>query len=406
MARGNDGPVGWVLLSREAVARAEEALSPDGRGVRDEVGFLALHQGFADRFFPGTSVLHTRLRYALFVPWLMERVATRGGRDLPRRFAAAETNLAAQLRVREQTSDGVIGGSILPRAASQLPSMSYWSALRTWGILKFRDGSAPSRGEALRRIARWSGRRRQATDDEDVPLEDATGSPFVPLPDPPDGFGVAGRPLRFALRRRESSFLRRHLLTVHRSDGAPSLLARLAEAQTGFGAADPWGSEIMGLADPEDRSALRVARRSSALAGIGRAVYAALVEAAHVKDRRSESSAHRAHLDDLVGELGDDARSLDPAVLSALLPRLPESLVQVLTETRDWLAAGAGDVGGLRDVYEVAERDRKGNRARLPDTAGGRRRRAEWIPSKHPMAQRLHYRWANVRRLLGDLHTG
>lgn len=70
MAHGQDGPVGWVLLSREAVARAEEALDPDDRGVRDEVGFLALHQGFADWFFPGTSVLHTRLRYVLFVPWL------------------------------------------------------------------------------------------------------------------------------------------------------------------------------------------------------------------------------------------------------------------------------------------------------------------------------------------------
>ena len=43
LARRQDGPVGWVLLSREAVARAEEALDPDDRGVRDEVGFLALH---------------------------------------------------------------------------------------------------------------------------------------------------------------------------------------------------------------------------------------------------------------------------------------------------------------------------------------------------------------------------
>ena len=38
--------------------------------TRDEIGFLLIHQGFADRFFPGTSVLHTRVRYALFVPWL------------------------------------------------------------------------------------------------------------------------------------------------------------------------------------------------------------------------------------------------------------------------------------------------------------------------------------------------
>ena len=71
--------IGWVLLSREAVARAEEALASNEKGVRDEVGFLALHQGLADRFFPGTSVLHTRLRYVLFVPWLNGK-SRRGGR--------------------------------------------------------------------------------------------------------------------------------------------------------------------------------------------------------------------------------------------------------------------------------------------------------------------------------------
>ena len=109
-----DGPVGWVLLSREAVARAEEALGPNDRGVRDEVGFLALHQGFADRFFPGTSVLHTRLKYLLFVPWLMEMVAERGGTDYASRFAAAETELSGQL-LRQENPDGVIGGRIWPR---------------------------------------------------------------------------------------------------------------------------------------------------------------------------------------------------------------------------------------------------------------------------------------------------
>lgn len=48
------------------------------QGVRDQIGFLAFHQAYADRFFPGTSVLHTRLRYALFVPWLYQGLIERG----------------------------------------------------------------------------------------------------------------------------------------------------------------------------------------------------------------------------------------------------------------------------------------------------------------------------------------
>ena len=49
---------------------ARKFMAADQQGVRDEIGFLTVHQRYADRFFPGTSVLHTRLRYVLFVPWL------------------------------------------------------------------------------------------------------------------------------------------------------------------------------------------------------------------------------------------------------------------------------------------------------------------------------------------------
>ena len=65
--------VGWVLISRREVAQAEQALLGEFKGVRDEVGLLAIHQAVSDRLFPGTSVLHTRLRYGLFVPWLMRQ---------------------------------------------------------------------------------------------------------------------------------------------------------------------------------------------------------------------------------------------------------------------------------------------------------------------------------------------
>ncbi|WP_316397066.1 hypothetical protein [Bradyrhizobium sp. 33ap4] len=33
-------------------------------GVRDEIGFLTIHQRYADRFFPGTSVLYSLAWFA------------------------------------------------------------------------------------------------------------------------------------------------------------------------------------------------------------------------------------------------------------------------------------------------------------------------------------------------------
>ena len=59
--------LGWTMLSREEMRQAERLTSGE-QDTRDEIGFLLIHQGFADRFFPGTSVLHTRVRYALLVP--------------------------------------------------------------------------------------------------------------------------------------------------------------------------------------------------------------------------------------------------------------------------------------------------------------------------------------------------
>lgn len=35
--------IGWMMFSRDAVAKAEAALKSEELGVRDEVGFLSLH---------------------------------------------------------------------------------------------------------------------------------------------------------------------------------------------------------------------------------------------------------------------------------------------------------------------------------------------------------------------------
>ena len=401
--------IGWVLLSREAVARADEALASNEKGVRDEVGFLALHQGFADRFFPGTSVLHTRLRYVLFVPWLMEKVATDSATDIARRFSDAETALAGQLKAGPGPDpDGIIGGRVYPRRTAQPPSMAYWTALGSWGILRQQsDGSLPSRTQTLRRLARRSARLKQRlTDDDGGVLDEDATSPFVSLPRVPETLQVRGEPLDFALSPVERTFLHRHLLGVRRPDTTSrSLLARLAEAGVGPTADDLWVTEIAEIADSEDRSALVTARQAAALAGIGRGVYAALVELARTNDGLPKNTIHQDHLEEMMEFHRHDAGDIDLNALSDLLPDLPEDLSCVLSETLGWVSAGNPDPSALSETYSKAEHRRKGLRARLPDTVAGRQRRAEWDPEEHRTAEPLHYRWPNVRRLLTDLQA-
>ena len=401
--------IGWVLLSRQAVARAEEALASNEKGVRDEVGFLALHQGFADRFFPGTSVLHTRLRYVLFVPWLMEKVAADAATDIALRFSDAETALAGQLKAGPGPDpDGIIGGRVWPRRTAQPPSMAYWTALGSWGILRQQsDGSLPSRTQTLRRLARRSARlNSRLTDDDGGVLDEDSTSPFVSLPRVPEALQVRGEPLDFALSPVERTFLHRHLLGVRRPDTTSrSLLARLTEAGVGPAADNLWVTEIADVADSEDRSALVTARQAAALAGIGRGVYAALVELTRANDGLPESTIHQDHLEEMIELHGHDAGDVDLNALSDFLPNLPEDLSGVLSETLDWVAVGDPDPSALSETYSKAEHNRKGLRARLPDTVAGRQRRAEWDPDEHRPAEPLHYRWPNVRRLLTDLQA-
>lgn len=399
--------IGWIMFSRDAVAKAEAALKSDELGVRDEVGFLGLHQAFADRFFPGTSVLHTRLRYALFVPWLMEHAEGN-----PAQLAKDELALTWQLHKGPDNKNGVIGGSILPRAPVQSPSMMYWSALTRWRIVLPRpDGVTSSRSEVLKRIAATHkyalGRHRQ---DDGEPAQDEDLSPFVKLPPPPDKFLKNGEMMDFNLKPGEAKFVRRQLIGVFRGgaqqSSAQSLLARLAEAGLPDGNIDwPWSRAVAKIADAEDRAALTVARQAAALAGIGRAVYAALVEEAKAGDGAPRTTIHREDLLRMVGQYREAACALDMAALKALVPALPDYLDTVLRDTQRWLNSGGVKITGLRDAYFRAEDKRKRTRARLANTVGGKHLRSEWSANDHPRAEPLHFRWGNVRRLLTDLRT-
>jgi hypothetical protein len=215
---------GWTYLSRKALRRAEHQLSGAGEGVRDEIGFLILHQRYADYFFPGTSVLHTRLRYALFVPWIYQTLFEEApsGR-VTDRLERQEVRLARRLKNAKER--GVIGGLNHPRPTTQPPSVSYWAALGTWGILRKQDGRLPSRSQLHALLQR---KQRKAFDDDGQALHRAE-LPFSALPPPPTDW-AGSEPLTFDLAPREAEFLHRQFVDLRHATrpGHLSVLARLA----------------------------------------------------------------------------------------------------------------------------------------------------------------------------------
>lgn len=374
-------------------------------GVRDEVGFLLVHQRYADHFFPGTSVLHTRLRYALLIPWLYQSLRTK--RPAPKDFAQAFIELEHQLTGRlqykdgEGEPDGVIGGEVYPRAISQPPAYVYWTALAKWGLIGVRpDGRQWSRPDMARLLA--AGNKRVLQDDDGKPLESIEW-PIADLIDAPKDWNGNGK-MTLELSRDEQAFMARKLRAVRSpiDPSEPSLLAKLVGRPL-RDIEHCWNDEVLSFAGKE-AARLRRAGQAAALSAIGRAIYAALVESVkEERDKRPQENLHRKDLGVALDDWGTQAAALELDLFLEDMGHLPAPVETVLRETLAWVCSGKKDPLPLLAIYERAEHSRKGDRARLANNQFGVDRRMEWQGEKHGHAEPLHYRWGNVKRLLRDL---
>ncbi len=60
----------WLDVSAEQQRRVREIIRLfEEPGTRDELGIGPVRDSFSELLFPGTSVIQTRARYFLFVPW-------------------------------------------------------------------------------------------------------------------------------------------------------------------------------------------------------------------------------------------------------------------------------------------------------------------------------------------------
>lgn len=71
--------IGWIdydATERESMTRILALFR--AKESRDELGLGSIRDSIADQLFPGTSTIHTRLRYMLFVPWIYQALEARG----------------------------------------------------------------------------------------------------------------------------------------------------------------------------------------------------------------------------------------------------------------------------------------------------------------------------------------
>jgi len=127
----------WVDFDSEAQQRTHRILKQfDARDTRDELGLGSIRDAISDSLFPGTSVLHTRLRYMLLVPWTYLALEKKQVRSSKIQDLARSRQLDVAKFLKKNVTDeglGVIGGSVGDKLKT-LPSAIYWSGMQRWGI--------------------------------------------------------------------------------------------------------------------------------------------------------------------------------------------------------------------------------------------------------------------------------
>jgi len=392
----------WLDLTaddRDKVRRVLDLFNE--QGTVDELGLGSLRDTISNAVFPGTSVLHTRFRYALFIPWIYQEIESwGGGYDVAHESRRLEMTLIDALAESDDPR-GVIG--IAARESlSRLASTSYWAMLTHWGIF------VPGRSQGWYHTHFDRLLRRQHdlphTDDPGVVWE-RTFTWHPRLPDPPDGFPSVAD---FHLTADEADFLGGRIQECC----AGSLLAWLALEGSSDLAEHFWDDPAVLRAPRPIAEMVELARRFSLHVEGAPLLYNLLL--AELRHATQPSDGDAELIDDYRAALAEWAtrEAEEPAFDSDRLwmlvidhgGRLPNPQRRFVENwTRELTAHGpeaVADSSALRDLIATRERQLKGQRARV----GNKGRLLDW--GGRTGVGRMSFRWPNVRQLLVDLHEG
>lgn len=371
----------------EAIDRFKET------DTRDELGLASIRDGFSNLFFPGTSVLMTRARYFLFIPWMYLGLEKTGARDdLAKRARKAELQLIKTIG-DEEGNIGRVAKETLQRPASNI----YWLGLERWGIRNF-DGT---QAEYHRYLEAGGAARADARDDDGEPLGGRVARSWhanVPLP--PAGFP---KQASLELTREEAHYLRERI----RSAAGDSMLWQLLRNGPLPDAEYPWLHPRFGdLPGSLQHSLSHAQCFAEVMHGAAILYNLMLAEAGN----RESVDHFRALLRDWALEMREREREIRAWRLNDFWS-LAQAHANVRRPTHDfvnkWVELGtwasderACDDKLARSLIKTREQQLKGGRARLVNA------RALELWGGESGTRRLVYRWPTAHRLVSDILEG
>lgn len=400
--------VTWLDFSEAQQRKVLEALKGfEDKETVDDLGFGPVRDAISGTFFPGTSVLQTRARYFLFIPWIFQNAQIRWPANAVGKAFDMERKLITALKDSDDL-DGVIGRT-KGKDLKTLPSAIYWSGLQTFGIFKRRGTSIRQYGYAVGRPAKSFEYEGEIGND----LE----SFWAECPPAPDNFFKFDF-AELALTKAEAQWLSERFLEAESSSGRPNLfrnlLKRIHNADVAFlETANVWDADISEGVDAELRELINHAKFFSSLTHGASLVYNVMLVEALEKKRKEVQfpqnyvelltawsvEAEREGLDAWCGQIQNFWECL-----TALGTQIPEPTMEFI----DKLAGLLSKIGPVefasderaRALIREREIKHKGPQARF-------RNEIRLFAFKGDAGLRpMNFRWNLVCRLLQDIADG
>jgi hypothetical protein len=384
---------GWLDHDDAHRARMMEVVKLfQDQGSVDELGIGSIRDAFSNCFFPGTSVLHTRARYLLFIPWLLADVARKGQPVDESRKALhdAEVRLIRALLAGGEQANVI--GSQAQENLKTMPSQVYWPALGTLGLRRWDvtiDGYFRTASQRVRRSAEVS-----TGDSETARLDLGLDSA---LPAAPEHLLTK---TNFDLTYDEADMLKAVFVRLPSN----SLLGWLGANATTAGGDWVWQHPQLGDMPDEHRAKVDHARRLHHVWHGAPVLYnlilARLVENEELIDRYVEATERWLANLRVERVLENWSRQDFWALVRQLNPRIGIPTVAFVNQWIDLVEAEDHASARAEKLVQDRELRLKGRRSRIayPDARKGWSGGAGLVP--------LDYRWQVAQRFLDDVLAG
>lgn len=401
---------GWYAIDPDQRRRMMEAVDLfREKATIDDLGIGGIRDSFSDVLFPGTSTLQTRLRYVLFVPWLMqasmhrdtEREMQTAFRDLEYRFIDVLMHGGEALGVFGRQSG---------RELQRLPSIAYWGALLSWGIVE--PGMSTHNLFQRSVLRREEQKNLPQAEDLETRLELTPTGFDSGLPEAPANLLTEAT---FALRAEDAEYIAEAILRTHPKSLLAHLVLHRPSTWTDLASAPttPWDPLVReGLPADLEGVVDRAQKFSASVHGASLLYNLLVAEEAGNTTVDDETDENVQRYRGLLAEWSEEAANsprITPDDQQAIWGMVLDLNRRITTHTRTFLstwfdtAPDSRDIANdrsLRDLVRGRERQVKGSRGRL----GNRRALDLWGGASG--VGRLDFRWSYARQHLQDIYDG